>query len=291
MLVILVVVSGHKTRPEDDATQNLNPTSMSDRVKDTVRQQFGASVAGYLTSDVHARGSDLPLLPAVAGLTGAERVLDVATAVGHTALALAPHVREVIGVDLTREMLAEARRQAASRGIANASFQEGDAEQLPFRDGLFDVVVCRIAAHHFPDVPAFCRESARVLRPAGRLLVVDNVAPEDDELDSFINAVEKLRDPSHYREYRLSEWRDFMTEAGFRFEVANEFVMTLEREPWLARMNAPELVAVEVRRRLEQAAPRVKQAFGITETHFHLYKAVMLGRLPARPSRRRPGRR
>src|SRR5262245_57107389 len=105
---------------------------MSDELKESVQRQFGASVAGYVTSDVHARGDDLALLPGLGGLTGGERVLDVATAVGHTALALAPHAREVVGVDLTPGMLEEAQRLAAARGIGNVRFQVADAERLPF---------------------------------------------------------------------------------------------------------------------------------------------------------------
>ncbi|MGV3724366.1 MAG: class I SAM-dependent methyltransferase [Actinomycetota bacterium] len=250
---------------------------MADDQKTSVQRQFAASVAGYVTSDVHARGDDLARLPAIVGLTGVERVLDVATAVGHAAFALAPFCREVIGVDLTEEMLAEARCQAAARGLANVSFQAADAERLPFSDAAFDVVTCRIAAHHFPDAPAFCRESARVLRAGGRLLVVDNVAPEDDELDRFINSVEKLRDPSHFREHRLSEWGRFFAAAGFRFEVERQFISPIDREDWLRRMHVPADTAEEVCRRLSTAPERVKEAFGITDTHFNLFKAVMVG--------------
>jgi len=250
---------------------------MADAQKESVRRQFAASVAGYVTSDIHARGNDLPRLAGIAGLTGGERVLDVATAVGHTVFALAPHACEVIGVDLTEEMLAEAKQQADSRGLTNVSFQTADAERLPFPDAAFDVVTCRIAAHHFPNVPAFCRESARVLRPGGRLVVVDNVAPEDDELDRFINSVEKLRDPSHFREYRLSEWERFFTDASLQYAVAYEFVTPIEREDWLRRQHVPEDVAAEVRRRMLEAPEPARASFGITDTHFNLFKAVLVG--------------
>lgn len=250
---------------------------MSEEQKSSVCRQFAASVAGYVTSDVHARGDDLSRLPGIAGLTGGERVLDVATAVGHAAFALAPFARAVVGVDLTEEMLAEAQRQSAARGLTNVSFQPADAERLPFSDGAFDVVTCRIAAHHFPDVAAFCRESARVLRSGGRLVVVDNIAPEDDELDQFINSVEKLRDPSHFREHRLSEWERFFADAGFQYEAAYQFVTPIDREDWLRRMRVPTDAAEEVRRRMFNAPGRIAKAFGITDSHFNLYKAVLLG--------------
>lgn len=253
---------------------------MTEEIKAAVRRQFGANAASYVTSAVHARGSDLPLLVALAGLTGRELVLDVATAAGHTALALAPGAAHVTGVDLTAEMLVEARRQAALKGIGNVTFSVADAEHLPFPDDRFDVVTCRIAAHHFPNVAAFCREAARVLRPGGLLLVVDNVALEDDELDSFINTVEKLRDPSHFRAFRLSEWQGYVEAAGLGYTVAHQFITAVEREAWLTRMNPAPSVADDVRRRLAGAPDRVKEAFAITADGFQLYKAIIVGRKP-----------
>lgn len=250
---------------------------MSDSIRESVKQQFGANAAQYVSSAIHARGGDLALLPDLAGLTGQEEVLDIATATGNTAFALAPHARRVVGVDLTPEMLAVAREQAAARGIANVLFQEADAERLPFPDGSFDVVVCRIAAHHFPDVAAFCRESARVLRAGGRLVVIDNVVPEAAELDRFINELEKLRDPSHNRALCLSEWEARFRQAGLTFTVARQFPTRVDRESWLARMAAPPAVESEVRQRLAEASPEARAHFAIDEAGFTLHKAILTG--------------
>lgn len=250
---------------------------MFDPTKEAVKQQFGASAANYVTSRTHARGRDLEALPALAGLDGTQLVLDVATATGHTALTLSPHARHVTGVDLTPQMLAESRQQAAQRGIKNVTFAEADAESLPFPDGSFDVVTCRIAAHHFPNVQAFCREAARVLRPAGRLIVIDNIAPESEPLDRFINEMEKLRDPSHFRAHRLSEWEGFFTAAGLTFKVVGQFATTMDREDWLARMRVPDEVATVLRQRFAEAPAEAKATFAITETGFDLHKAIMIG--------------
>ena len=96
----------------------------------------------------------------------------------------------------------------------NISFETADAEDLPFADASFDLVTCRIAPHHFQHIDRFLAESHRVLRDGGVLAVVDNVVPAGDAGD-YVNAFEKLRDPSHHRALALDEWMDAFAAAGF----------------------------------------------------------------------------
>jgi len=250
---------------------------MSAPTKESVKRQFGANVAMYKVSDIHAKGKDLPLLPDLAGLTGQEDLLDIATATGHTAFALAPYCRQVTGVDLTPAMLTEARREAEERGLTNVRFQEADAEHLPFPDARFDIVTCRIAAHHFPHVERFCTEASRVLKPGGRLVIIDNVAPESEALDRFINTVERMRDPSHFRAHRIAEWERYLSQAGLAFRLAHQFTTRVERESWLARMSVPSDTADAVRQALREAPPEAKAYYQIDETGFILHKAIMVG--------------
>jgi SAM-dependent methyltransferase len=176
----------------------------------------------------------------LARLAGDERVLDVATGGGHTALAFAPHVREVVASDLTPAMLAAAGRHLAQRGASNVRFEIADAESLPFADGEFDVVTARFAPHHFPEPAAFVSESARVLKRGGRLVVFDNMAPEDQELDAFVNHLEAWRDPSHVRSHRSSEWQAMLSAAGFAVDAADPLVRKLyPYEEWTARQAMP----------------------------------------------------
>src|SRR5262245_23854526 len=132
---------------------------MSDQAR-RVQEQFGGSAAAYVTSPGHAAGDDLDTLVAWGRSLAPARALDVATGGGHTALAFAGIARYVVACDLTEPMLQAARGLVRDRG-ARAAFVAGDAVTLPFRDGAFDVVTCRIAPHHFPDVAGAVREVRR----------------------------------------------------------------------------------------------------------------------------------
>jgi SAM-dependent methyltransferase len=130
-------------------------------------------------------------------LHGDERVLDVGTGAGALALALAPHAREVVGVDVVPELLAQARRRA--EGVTNVSFVEGDATALPFELGAFDLVGTLRTLHHVARPELVVAELARVTRPGGRILVVDQIGPIDPLLAIELDRFERARDPSHTR--------------------------------------------------------------------------------------------
>jgi ubiquinone/menaquinone biosynthesis C-methylase UbiE len=185
-----------------------------DETKARVKKQFEQSGRDYRYSAIHAKGRDLEwIVEEIASTPSPLLALDIATGTGHTAFALSRCVHRVIGLDLTPEMLRIAAEEAERRGIANVTWTEGDAEHLPFPDRLFDVVTCRIAAHHFPRVEEAFAEARRVLVPGGRMILVDNYVPE--EADELLNTVETLRDPSHFRVHTLSGWTRMLQEAGF----------------------------------------------------------------------------
>jgi SAM-dependent methyltransferase len=233
-------------------------------IKDLVRQRFGAAAQGYVTSAGHARGGDLQRLLELAQPRGDERLLDVATGGGHTALAFAPHVREVVASDLTPRMLAAAEAFIRGQGVSNVSFELADAEDLPFADASFEIVTSRIAPHHFPNPQRFVRQAARVLRPGGLFLLDDNMAPEAPELDAFMNRFEKWRDPGHVRACTLSEWRGWMAEAGLRVEHADPLASKrYEFADWVARMHMPEPERAALEAWLLAAPPRCAEYFEI----------------------------
>lgn len=177
--------------------------------------------------------------------------LDVATGTGNTAFALAPYVRRVVGLDLTREMLDQARRIAGERGILNADWVIGDAERLPFEDGTFDVYVVRAAPHHFADVDAFLAEALRVLKPGRAAAFVDCAPPEPAR--EVLHEVEMRRDPSHVRSLTVDEWVGKLERAGFEVESAAARELDWNYEEWMGNMAvAPELSA-ELAKVIERA--------------------------------------
>lgn len=195
---------------------------------------FGDRAAGYVDSAVHRRGGDLETL--AEWCAGASRALDVATGAGHVAgAAVAAGVPAVVATDAAPGMVRTAERE--SPGVCGVV---ADAERLPFREGSFDAVSCRIAAHHFPAPSAFVDEAARVLAPGGVLALEDNVAPDDDALDEFLDAVERLRDPTHVRSYRESQWRQWVAAAGLEVETTRRLSRTLDYREWVERGNPPE---------------------------------------------------
>jgi ubiquinone/menaquinone biosynthesis C-methylase UbiE len=202
--------------------------------KKKVQEQFGAHAASYATSEVHAQGASLAKLLELVEPQPDWHMLDVATGAGHTAAAFGPFVESVVATDITLEMLAQTEKLAGARQLANISTETADAEALPYDDASFDLVTCRIAAHHFADIPAFIRESARVLRPAGILAVVDNIVPQGPVGD-YINAFEKLRDPSHERCWSREEWHEELEKAGFSIVAQQELVKTINFDFWAQR--------------------------------------------------------
>lgn len=189
----------------------------------TPQQVFGQRAAFYTTSPTH---TDKAVLARVVELTRPRPdaiALDVATGTGHTAFALAPHVRRVVATDITPEMLAEGEKTKSELRIQNVEFRMVDAHDLPFEDEAFDIVTCRRAAHHFIDIHRALSEMNRVLKANGRLVIDDRSVPEDDFIDATMNRLDWLHDHSHVREYRPDAWSRLLIDAGFAVEIVEMY--------------------------------------------------------------------
>ncbi|MDB6000139.1 MAG: Methyltransferase type 11, partial [Rhizobacter sp.] len=160
-------------------------------------------------------------------------------------------------------MLAVVDAEAQRRGLPSLQTRQGPAETLPFADASFDLVATRFSAHHWSDVPAAMREVRRVLKAGGTLVVIDGFAPESPLLDTVLQTVEILRDASHVRDYRLSEWRAMLAAAGFADPASDTWTLTMDFPVWIARMRTPQLRADAVRDVLARAPEEARQHFQI----------------------------
>lgn len=230
--------------------------------QDAVRRQYGLRADAYARSPEHAGGSDLDRLLELVDPQPGDTALDVATGTGFTALALAPRVLSVVALDLTPEMLQQGQRMADEAGLDNIEFVPGDVHGLPFADQKFDLVTVRRAPHHFQDVRRALREMHRVLKPSGRLGVVDQVTPADGEAGQLMETLERLRDPSHVRALTLREWREALVEAGFRVEALELQGARRRVDEWLSLAGTPPTVAVDITRRLAEAPAPGRRRLG-----------------------------
>ena len=174
-------------------------------------EPWSARAELYRTSTAHSQGPDLELV--VEWAAGLGTAIDVATGGGHVARRLRAEGLQVVSCDPAPGMQPDV-----------ICF----AEELPFADASFDLAVTRVAAHHFADVQQATRELGRVA--SSRVVVVDNLFMGADA-----DEAEKLRDPSHVRNYTEEEWRGFFAAAGIEVEDARIFSYPIELEPWLER--------------------------------------------------------
>jgi SAM-dependent methyltransferase len=198
----------------------------------------------YRASAAHREGRDLELF---AEWAEGETALDVATGGGHVADRLREAGLQVTTVDPAPGMEPDV---------------VGRAEELPFADAAFDVVACRVAAHHFEDPAVAVKEMARVSRSL--VIVADNLY-----LGEAGEEGDRLRDPTHVRNYSEEEWRRFFDEAGLEIEAFEREEKRIDLESWLARAGCDGEQAERVRRRL---ADRIENGY------LRLDRAIIKGR-------------
>ena len=218
---------------------------------DDVRSRFAPVAANYARAAFHTSPVRLREVLELADPQPTDLALDVATGTGNTALALAPFVRSVVGLDLTREMLDQARRLTKERSIANAEWVIGDACRLPFGDDCFDLYTVRAAPHHFHDFDAFLSEALRMLKPGKAAAIVDCAPPA--EAREVMHEVEVRRDPSHVRSLTVAEWTERLERAGFEVEVAQSRELDWDFEDWMGNMAVEPALAADLARVIESA--------------------------------------
>jgi ubiquinone/menaquinone biosynthesis C-methylase UbiE len=239
-----------------------------------VNAAYSPRANDYLTSAVHSSGEDLDQIEAAVRGCSSARALDLGCGGGHVCYRVAPHVAEVVALDVSSQMLETVSLAAAERGLLNISTRQSPVEALPFENGRFDFVLSRFSAHHWRDFEAGLREARRVLTREGRAIFVDSVAPTVSLLDSHLQTMELLRDPSHVRNYTSAEWVGALARAGFEVTSIKARQLRIEFSSWIARTRTPALF-VDAIRSLQQNAPQeVRDRLGIENDGSFLLDAM-----------------
>ena len=229
----------------------------------TIQTQFDPRAQAYAQSAVHAAGPDLERAKLLAAQAAPREALDIGCGGGHLSFALAPRVGRMVALDPSPAMLATVSKTAVTRGLTQIETRLGKAESLPFADAAFPLVCTRYSAHHWTRLEAALREMDRVLAPDGHALVIDTLGHEDPLVDTFLQSIELLRDPSHVRNRSTTEWRALLRSARLIELEHADWPTRLEFAPWVARMETP-ADRVAVLRSLQEGAPReVREALRI----------------------------
>jgi len=234
---------------------------MSDDLRTRLREQFGRAPIEYSISPSHSDPIMLQRMSTMLELTSSDCALDIATGSGHTALQLAQNFSQVVAFDVTPEMLRETRANALAKAKEHVRPVLGDAVSLPFSDGAFNVVTCRIAPHHFPNLDATLKETARVLCPGGKFYVLDCSAPDDPEALAFIDEIEKLRDPSHVALYPPQRWLKSLAAVALKVKNIKLLPRRYDLFSWLDRARTTERARHLIFRKIARRAPRVAEFF------------------------------
>ncbi|MET0137175.1 MAG: class I SAM-dependent methyltransferase [Sphingobium sp.] len=243
---------------------------------DVVGQQFGPRAAAYVSSSVHASGVDLDWMEARVAAARPAHALDMGAGGGHVAYRMAPHAGRVTASDLLPERVAAIEATARERGIATIGGAVAAAEALPFADDAFDCVATRFSAHHWHDWEAGLREARRVLAPGGIALFADLIAPANRSADTLLQTVELLRDPSHVRDYALSEWLAALARAGFTVRDVATHRLRMDYPTWIARMETPDERAAAIRSLQAVASADVVAALEIEADGSFTVDAMMI---------------
>lgn len=257
----------------------MSSTSSADR--------FNSIAASYRTSEVHRSSPALERLRSIVPV--AESVCDVGCGAGHAALSFARSAARIVAVDPAPQMLEQVRQLAAERGETVETVQ-AFAESIPLGSASFDLVLSRLAAHHFADLDRAFGEMVRLAKPGGRVAVIDLEGDEDPAVDRFNHEIELLHDPTHVRSYPASIWKKQFLEAGLYIEICEtrlrELPEGLAVGRWCEISQSGAAALKKIRESMTGAPPGILAALDIAcdedgEFRIPVRTLLFVGRKPA----------
>ena len=228
-------------------------------------QRFDAIASNYATSEVHSSSPTLARLREL--VPQVQSVCDVASGAGHTGLGYAGIASRIVAVDLAPNMLAQVRQLAFKRNVAVETV-EAYAESIPLPSSSFDLVVCRLAAHHFTDLPKAMSEMTRIAKPGGYVAIIDSEGDDDADLDALNHEIEVLHDPTHVRSYTAKHWQELFSANCLDVEACEsrrrEIPDGLTIKRWCELGNSGEKALQAIQDRLAAAPPEGRSQLEIT---------------------------
>lgn len=171
---------------------------------------------------------------------------------------IAPFVEEVYAYDLSEEMIKIVEETANKKGLRNIKTKKGVAETISFLDEDFDCIVSRYSAHHWQNLTEALQEIRRVLKPKGSFILIDILGSENSLLDSFLQTIEQIRDPSHVKNYSISMWSQYAERLGFKIQKIEIQDLSLDFKTWIKRMQTEDLSTQVIQRLQQQACDNIK---------------------------------
>jgi len=219
-----------------------------------IRKEFSKQASSFGDKGLTLSSKDiLNWIMGVFTLNKNYRVLDVATGTGHLSRTIAPHVKEVIAIDITPEMLEQAREETAKMDLDNITIEQENAEDLPYPNDFFDLVISRLAIHHFEKPNKQLEEMVRVCKPNHSLGIIDLLAPEDENIAEMYNHLERLRDPSHTVALSKAQMERILGEAGITVDTIEARDVKVDFERWVqmteTKPNTAEHIRTEISER------------------------------------------
>jgi ubiquinone/menaquinone biosynthesis C-methylase UbiE len=248
-------------------------------------EHFDAISGRYAASEVHADSPTIRRLHELLGPEPLGSICDVACGPGHLALSFVGKASRIVGVDAAPNMLRQFERMARERGLAVEAVR-AYAEEMPLPSKSFDVVMSRLAPHHFADPTRAVREMARLAKPGGRVAVIDLEGNEDPCLDDLNHELEILHDPSHVRSYTTVRWRALFETSGLDVEALEpghtELAGGLAVSRWCEIGNTPQEARKKIQARLARLSREQLAGLGIrpgeVEVYIPVRTLVILGR-------------